>query len=142
MNLEVPVNIALTNTSDKVVAFRYFKPNFVQELQPSEFVKLTVKTSDELDYYINLNDSKIGLVCDTSIDVASIAVKTAPTKTTYSVGETFDPAGMVIEATDEYGDKHVVTTYTYEPTGALELTDSKITITYSGKTCEQAITVE
>lgn len=77
--------------------------------------------------------------------LSSIAVTTAPTKTAYKYGETFNSAGMVITAT--YDDKatRVVTGWTFTPTGTLGLSNTAITITYSEggvtKTCTQAITV-
>ena len=77
--------------------------------------------------------------------LSSIAVKTAPTKTTYTAGENFSPAGMVIEATYNDGSKKDVTGYTYTPTGALTTSDTTITISYTEgsvtETCTQAITV-
>lgn len=74
--------------------------------------------------------------------MTSIAVTTPPTKTTYTVGESFESAGMVVTATYEDGTSSVVTNYTVAPSGALESTDTAITITYGGKTTTQAITVE
>ena len=72
-------------------------------------------------------------------------MKTAPTKTTYTAGENFNPAGMVIEATYSDSSKKDVTTYTYTPTGALTTSDTAITISYTEgsetKTCTQTITV-
>lgn len=71
----------------------------------------------------------------------SIAVTTAPTKTAYTVGETFDSTGMVITATYADSTTAAVTGYTYSPTVALTTEDTTITITYQGKTTTQAITV-
>lgn len=73
--------------------------------------------------------------------LSSIAVTKAPTKTTYTEGETFDPAGMVVTAT--YTDHSVapITGYTYSPTGALTTSTTSITISYGGKTTTQSITV-
>ena len=74
-----------------------------------------------------------------------IAITTAPTKTAYKYGETFAPAGMVVTAyyTDEAS--RAVTGYTYSPTGALKLSDTTITVSYTEggvtKTTTQAITV-
>lgn len=74
-----------------------------------------------------------------------IAITTAPTKTAYKHGETFAPAGMVVTAyyTDEAS--RAVTGYTYSPTGALKLSDTTITVSYTEggvtKTTTQAITV-
>lgn len=77
--------------------------------------------------------------------VASIAVTTAPTKTSYTAGESFDPAGMVITATYEDETTAVVTDYTYSPTAALATTDTAITISLTSggktKTVSQSITV-
>ena len=78
-----------------------------------------------------------------------IAVKTAPTKTTYTVGEYFDPAGLVI-STDYSDDSNPDVSYagnegdfTFTPslTTALTTSDTSVTISYGGQLCEQAITV-
>lgn len=78
--------------------------------------------------------------------VASIEITTAPTKTTYTAGESFDATGMVITATYEDETTAVVTGYTYTPTGALATTDTAVTISYTEggktKTATQTITVE
>jgi hypothetical protein len=80
-------------------------------------------------------------------NLESIAITTAPTKTTYTAGETFDPAGMVVtghfvDADDATNTKdEVVTGYTFTPDGALATSDTQVTITYQGKSADQAITV-
>ena len=77
--------------------------------------------------------------------LTGISVKTAPSKVTYTEGESFDKTGMVIEATYSDSTKKDVTTYTYTPTGALTTANTTITISYTEgsetKTCTQAITV-
>ena len=81
----------------------------------------------------------------TVLEMSSISVKTAPNKTAYYIGESFDATGMVIEATMSNGTKKTVTGWTYTPSGALGLSNTTITITYAeggvSKTCTQAITV-
>ena len=81
----------------------------------------------------------------TVLEMSSISVKTAPNKTAYYIGESFDATGMVIEATMSNGTKKTVTGWTYTPSGALSKTDTAVTISYSdfgvSKTCTQAITV-
>lgn len=54
MDLKVPVNITITNSSKELNSFRYFKVNMVQEVQPSQTIKITVKNSDEYAYYMEL----------------------------------------------------------------------------------------
>ena len=79
------------------------------------------------------------------IKLASIAITTPPAKTTYTAGETFDPAGMVVEATYSNGAKAVATGYSYTPSTALTDGITTVTIQYTEggitKTAEQAITV-
>lgn len=79
------------------------------------------------------------------IKLASIAITTPPAKTTYTAGETFDPAGMVVEATYSNGAKAVATGYTFVPSTALTDGTTSVTIQYTEggvtKTAEQAITV-
>ena len=75
----------------------------------------------------------------------SIAVTTAPTKTTYTAGENFDPAGMVVTATYSDGSTAAVTTYTVTDGNSLTAGKTSVTISYTEggvtKTCTQAITV-
>lgn len=79
------------------------------------------------------------------IKLSFIAVTTPPTKTAYYVGDTFDPAGMVVKATYTNGAVGTVGGYSCSPSGALTLNDTTITITYTEggvtKTTTQAITV-
>lgn len=74
-----------------------------------------------------------------------IAVTTAPTKTAYNYGETFNPAGMVVTAYYTDDTSRAVTGYTYSPTGALAAGNNTITVSYSEggvtRTDTQAITV-
>ena len=74
-----------------------------------------------------------------------IAVTTAPSKTAYKYGETFNKAGMVVTAHYTDGQSRTVSGYTYSPTGALNMSSTTITISYSEggatKTATQAITV-
>ena len=79
------------------------------------------------------------------IKLASITITTPPAKTTYMAGETFDPAGMVVEATYSNGAKTVATGYSYIPSTALTDGTTAVTIQYTEggvtKTAKQAITV-
>ena len=75
----------------------------------------------------------------------SIAVTTAPTKTTYTAGENFNPAGMVVTATYSDTSTAAVTSYTVTDGNSLTAGKSTVTISYTEdgvtKTCTQAITV-
>ena len=81
--------------------------------------------------------------------LSSISVKTAPTKLTYDAGECFDPTGLVITA--NYSDNSTAdisyasssSNFSFSPnlTTALTTSNDKVTISYGGKSCDQAITV-
>lgn len=77
--------------------------------------------------------------------LASIEISNPPTKTAYKYGEVFSPAGMAVTARYTDGQSRTVTGYTYSPTGALKLSDTTITVSYTEgdvtKTTTQAITV-
>lgn len=85
----------------------------------------------------------------TTKTLSSIAVKTAPTKTTYTAGEYFAPAGLVITATYSDNSKEDISyasnssSFSFNPntTTALTVSNTSVTITYGGKSCSQTITV-
>lgn len=90
-----------------------------------------------------------GLTVTAPRTLSSIAVKTAPTKTTYTEGEFFDPTGM--EITKTYNDASTEdlayagneSAFTFVPalTTALQTSDANVQITVEDKTTTQAITV-
>lgn len=84
--------------------------------------------------------------------VTSLELLEAPTRTSYLVGELFDPSGIVIKAnwshTDPYGNpmfeddikKNDLSHWT--PNGPLKVTDKKVTVFYEGKSLDIDITVD
>lgn len=108
------------------------------------------------NYFKIINSSSSVASCD-SIQVelassstktlSSISVSTAPTKTTYTAGETFDPTGLVItrtysdSSTDTYTYAGHTSEFAFSPSTALTTSVTSITISYGGKSCTQAITV-
>ena len=79
------------------------------------------------------------------IKLTGITITTPPSKTTYTVGETFDPAGMVVQATYSNGATLQATGYAYSPSTPLTDGTTKVTIVYTeggvSASAEQAITV-
>ena len=72
----------------------------------------------------------------------SISVTTAPTKTEYVEGDSFDPTGMVVTATyDDESTANVTSSCTFSP-DPLTPSDTYVTISYGGKTTTQSISVE
>lgn len=64
--------------------------------------------------------------------VTGIEITTAPAKTKYIAGETFDPTGMVVSKllSDESKTALTAAEYTYAPNGKLKTSDKNITVTY------------
>ena len=75
--------------------------------------------------------------------VASISIKTPPTKVDYSAGENFDSAGMVVSVvyTDTNFNEDITTGWTVTGGDAMANTVTSVTITYEGKTATQNVTV-
>lgn len=73
--------------------------------------------------------------------LVEIKVTTMPTKTAYHTGETFDRTGMVVTAVYDDDSEVPVTGYTVDKTGELTLSDTKVTVTYQGKSTSFDITV-
>ena len=92
-----------------------------------------------------------GKTVDQTISVGSatsIAVTTAPTKTSYDTGDSFDPTEMVVTATLSTGEDldpdtwtKEVTGYTIDPADGLQPSNTYVTITYAEQTATQNITV-
>ena len=80
--------------------------------------------------------------------IANIEIKTPPTKTEYTEGEKFDPAGMVVTLTDENGKKVDVSAEKFAeygitvPTENLTKDQTKVEVKVKNKKAEQAITVK
>lgn len=74
------------------------------------------------------------------LTVSKLTVSTQPAKTTYYNAETFDPAGMVINATLSDGATVVVTDYTLDKT-QLNPTDTQVTVFYGGQSVNVPVTV-
>ena len=75
--------------------------------------------------------------------VKTVTIKKLPTKRTYTVGQKFDPTGMILKVT--YTDSTVAELsggYTYTPTGNLNTTgQQKIVVIYGGKATGFYVTV-
>lgn len=71
--------------------------------------------------------------------VVGIEIKKAPDKTTYKEGETFSPSGMVVEAVYENGSRKETKDYSYSPNRELEITDTQVIVTYTGKEAAENI---
>ncbi len=72
--------------------------------------------------------------------LSSIAITTPPTKTDYTEGEDFNPAGMVVMATYANGYTCEVTGYTCDPT-TIGKDDTQVTVSYTEGDVTQTATV-
>lgn len=94
-------------------------------------VKIVYGTTETLTYQINV------------LTIASIAVKTQPTKTSYRIGDIFDPTGLVLEGTKSDGTSKVDITegFTCSTLDSTTAGQKTITVTYNGLTTTLTVTV-
>ena len=107
---------------------------------------VTVKAEQAESGSYNAGEATATITVNPALVLSSIAVTTAPTKTTYNEGETFDPTGMVVTATySDTSTEDVTASCTYSPNTALSTSDTEITVSYTEnavvRTTTQAITV-
>ena len=124
------------------------------DLTFSPDLETALTTDDEsvsISYGGQSTTQSITVTAPVTWDLKSIAVTTAPTKTTYTEGDTFDPAGMVVTAHYEDHNDNTNTkdeivsngdlTFSPSTSTALTTSDVSVTITYNGKSTTQLITV-
>ena len=111
-------------------------------------------TKDQTKVEVKVKDKKVEqaiTVKEKEFDkekIANIEIKTPPTKTEYTEGEKFDPAGMVVTLTDENGKKVDVPAEKFAEYGITVLTENltkdqtKVEVKVKNKKAEQAITVK
>ena len=76
------------------------------------------------------------------VAVASISITTQPTKVNYVPGEIFDATGMVVTATGaDDSTLDVTALVSIDKTGALTVEDTKVVVSWEGKTAEVSISV-
>ena len=112
------------------------------------------KFTDAVKFTFSSTSNQVGLVSisydlEDKPTLSSIAIKTPPTKVTYTANENFNPAGLVITKT--YTDASTAdvpyagneSDFTFSPSTstALNATHTAVTVTYGGKTANQTITV-
>ncbi len=74
-------------------------------------------------------------------ELTGISITSQPDRTSYLVGEAFEPKGMVVMAKYSNGTTTTVEDYTCSPEGELTVDVEQITVTYQGKTTTVDITV-
>ena len=145
-----PTGLEITRTysDDTEDNYAYDGHNSEFTFNPSTSTALTTSNSSVTITYGGKSCVQ-GISVTAAKTLSSISVSTAPTKTTYTAGEYFDPTGLVITRTysdstsDTYTYSGHTSEFTFSPSLSTALTTSNasVTITYSGKSCSQAITV-
>ena len=98
-------------------------------------IRVNVTCSD----VVSLEKITITYNCTTKYQTG-VSIATAPTKTSYIEGESFDSTGMVVQALYSNNTSVVTESYTVYPT-SLTTSDTYVTISYRGFSTTQAITV-
>ena len=83
-----------------------------------------------------------GPVIPSEPTLEGIAITSMPTRTDYSVGDAFDPTGMVIRATYSDGSTRDISSgYSFSPGLFAQAGNQMVTISYGGKTCTLEVSV-
>ena len=107
---------------------------------------ITVDQGKSPNFNASIREAYLGQLPDITVPVTlsktvtSISITTPPTKTTYYVGDTFDPAGMVVHSVYSDNSEKDVTNYTISPQ-VLAADTTAVTVSYGGKTAEVNVTV-
>lgn len=111
----------------------------VEDIANNKYKQILMQDDENgFDYIVRMHGGKLISYCAAS----SIAITTQPTKVAYTVGETFDPIGMVVTATCQDGSTREVANYTYQ-TDALtaDVTSVKITYAENGQTFTATVAI-
>ena len=128
-----------TKTDNYILKYWYVSPADIEYTKDNTSQTGTYKNNGIFNMTVNVSMNKFDYG-----KVESLNITTAPAKIVYNVGETFDPTGMIIQATlNNNTTKNITDTNDLKisPTTALTTSDTSITITYGGKTVTQAISV-
>ena len=131
----------------EMIAAKKAKVSIPEEVTLNKDDQVTVQLMDKAG---NTSDVIVTKVKEKEFDkekIAKIEIKTPPTKTKYTEGEKFDPAGMVVTLTDENGKKVDVPAEKFAeygitvPTENLTKDQTKVEVKVKDKNAEQPITV-
>ena len=131
----------------EMIAAKKAKVSIPEEVTLNKDDQVTVQLVDKAG---NTSDVVVKTVKEKEFDkekIANIEIKTPPTKTEYTEGEKFDPAGMVVTLTDENGKKVDVPADKFAeygitvPTEDLTKDQTKVEVKVKDKKAEQDITV-
>ncbi len=95
--------------------------------------------SASADGDLNISATVVKKTDDAGKTLQSIGIKARPTKSSYTEGEIFDPAGMIIMANYSDGTQAEVSGYTWSPDGELTTDVTEITIKYAEGGTEKTV---
>ena len=144
-DLSYTVNYYLSGTTNKIAESLVVENvSFGDEIKTEDSIKLisgyTYSNIDKETIVIGVNENVINVYYDIR-QLTSIEITKEPYNTIYTAYDEFNKNGMKVIATYDNGEKEEVTEYEITPNRALEVTDTKITISYEQMTTEQPIRV-
>ena len=130
--LTLTATITPSNATNKAVTWTSSNTN-VATVSNSGIV--TAKsTGGSTNITVKTQDGNFTAVCAVSVDsLQSIAVTKNPDKTTYVIGESFNPAGMIVTATFTTSGNKVITDYEVNGFDSVTAGNKTIIISYGGR---------
>ena len=136
-------NVSLQSIGDGIVLDGDVKGTAFLEINGQTVSEETInKDSKVLFSYENENQPNIEVVSNDASAIKSIAVKTKPIKTTYSVNETLNTTGLTLTVTNNSDKTEIVSSgFSCNPTKLTTVGQQTITVFYQGKTTTFVVTV-
>lgn len=147
--IKIPRNVLLgkLKTAEQALISHELEYEVIDEYSDTvaegNITKITYVGYTDNDSFYIVSGSKVTLQHSIGKNsVASVRVKTPPTKTAYYIGETPSYAGMVLTVTYRDGTvKDIDRGYSAPTTALNELGTQKLTVSYGGKSAQVAFTV-
>ena len=144
-----PTGLVITRNYNNDTSDTYTYAEHENEFSFSPSTSTSLTTSHTQVTITYEGESTTQSITVNAVALSSIEVSTAPTKTTYTAGEYFDPTGLVITRNYNNGSSSTYTyvghtsEFTFNPSTSTALTTShtSVTITYGNKSTTQTITV-
>ena len=132
-------NIQIFNeskTDDFVLRYSYINNTKVNYTKDDTSQTGTYKSSGTFNMTVNVSMDSFEYG-----KINSLSITTPPSKTEYKEGESFDNTGMVVKANLNNNKSYEIKDYTISPSGALNSSNTEITISYGNKSVKQSISV-
>lgn len=128
-----------------LIVTAYWNDGYVETVDPTKYTASPAIITDDVTEVTIIYGDASEVVPINSISIVGLDIVKMPSNTTYFVGETFKPDGMVLRYELEDGSYRDITGFVASDVkydaAPLEMGDSEVEVEYGGFTCKVPITV-